>query len=126
MALADLALSRSGLDKVGDDRLVPGLLEKLLQDTTTSLLTVRAGRVPVEDRDGSPVLRTVDGAAGAELVSRLGGLAKELDRPLRCSAAFTAALDAPLVSLGRFDLKGVTEPEEVFAPAAPDDCPRDS
>ena len=27
---------------------------------------------------------------------------------------------------GRFALKGVTEPEEVFAPAAPDDGPGDS
>jgi adenylate cyclase len=60
------------------------------------------------------------------LVSRLEGLAKELDRPLLCSAAFAAALDAPLASLGHFALKGVTEPEEVFAPAAPDDGPGNS
>ena len=60
------------------------------------------------------------------LVSRLEGLAKELDRPLLCSAAFAAALDAPLDSLDRFALKGLTEPEEVFAPAAPDDGPGDS
>jgi adenylate cyclase len=59
------------------------------------------------------------------LVSRLEGLAKELDQPLLCSAAFAAALDVPLASLGRFALKGVTEPEEVFAPAAPNDGYRD-
>jgi adenylate cyclase len=55
------------------------------------------------------------------LVSRLEGLAKELDQPLLCSAAFAAAVDVPLASLGRFAPKGVTEVEEVFAPAAPDD-----
>ena len=60
------------------------------------------------------------------LVSRLEGLAKELDRPLLCSAAFAAALDAPFTSIGRFALKGVTEPEEVFVPAAPDDGPGNS
>jgi adenylate cyclase len=60
------------------------------------------------------------------LVSRLEGLAKELGRPVLCSAAFAAALDAPLASLGHFALKGVTEPEEVFAPAAPDDGPGNS
>jgi adenylate cyclase len=63
---------------------------------------------------------TVLGPA-VNLVSRLEGLAKELGRPLLCSAAFAAALDAPLASLGRFALRGVTEPEEIFAPAAPDD-----
>jgi adenylate cyclase len=68
---------------------------------------------------------TVLGPA-VNLVSRLESLAKELDRPLLCSAAFAAALDAPLASLGRFALRGVTEPEEVFAPAAPDDGPGDS
>ena len=60
---------------------------------------------------------TVLGPA-VNLVSRLEGLAKELDRPLLCSADFTAALDRPLASLGRFPLKGVAEPQEVFAPLA--------
>jgi adenylate cyclase len=54
------------------------------------------------------------------LVSRLEGLAKQLDRPILCSAAFAHELDAPLASLGRFPLKGVAEPQEVFAPAGPD------
>jgi adenylate cyclase len=64
---------------------------------------------------------TVLGPA-VNLVSRLEGLAKELNRPLLCSADFAGALDLPLTSLGRFPLKGVAEPEEVFAlepPRAP-------
>ena len=62
---------------------------------------------------------TVLGPA-VNLVSRLEGLAKQLNRPLLCSAAFAHELDAALASLGRFPLKGVAEPQEVFAPAAPD------
>jgi adenylate cyclase len=62
---------------------------------------------------------TVLGPA-VNLVSRLEGLAKQLNRPLLCSAAFAHALDAPLASLGHFPLKGVAEPQEVFAPPAPD------
>ena len=83
--------------------------------------TLHVGQV-VYGNIGSPdrLDFTVLGPA-VNLVSRLEGLAKELDRPLLCSAAFAAALDAPLASLGRFALKGVTEPEEVFAPAAQDD-----
>jgi adenylate cyclase len=52
------------------------------------------------------------------LVSRLEGLAKELDRPLLCSAAFARELEPPPTSLGRFALKGVALPQEVFAPDA--------
>ena len=44
---------------------------------------------------------TVLGPA-VNLVSRLEGLAKELDRPLLCSADFAAALDRPLASLAAF------------------------
>jgi adenylate cyclase len=58
---------------------------------------------------------TVLGRA-VNLVSRLEGLAKELDQPLLCSAAFASALDHPLASLGSFPLKGVVEPQEVFVP----------
>ena len=89
------------------------------------IATLHVGQV-VYGNIGSPdrLDFTVLGPA-VNLVSRLEGLAKELDRPLLCSASFAAALDAPLASLGRFALKGVTEPEEVFAPAAPDDGPGD-
>ena len=61
---------------------------------------------------------TVLGPA-VNLVSRLEGLAKELGRPLLCSAAFADAFDAPLATLGRFPLKGMTEPQEVFVPGTP-------
>ena len=92
----------------------------------TFIATLHVGQV-VYGNIGSPdrLDFTVLGPA-VNLVSRLEGLAKELDRPLLCSAAFAAALDAPLASIGRFALKGVAEPEEVFAPAPRDDGPGDS
>jgi adenylate cyclase len=61
---------------------------------------------------------TVLGPA-VNLVSRLEGLAKELGRPVLCSAAFARALEAPALSLGRFALKGVAREQEVFALAGP-------
>jgi adenylate cyclase len=90
------------------------------------IATLHVGQV-VYGNIGSPdrLDFTVLGPA-VNLVSRLEGLAKELDRPILCSAAFAAALGAPLASLGRFALKGVTGPEEVFAPAAPDGGPGNS
>jgi adenylate cyclase len=61
---------------------------------------------------------TVLGPA-VNLVSRLEGLAKQLGRAVLCSAAFAAALDLSAQSLGRFPLKGVADPQEVFAPVMP-------
>jgi adenylate cyclase len=48
------------------------------------------------------------------LVSRLEGLAKDLGRPLLCSAASAGSIDALLTPLGRFALKGVAEPQEIL------------
>ena len=58
---------------------------------------------------------TVLGPA-VNLVSRLEGLAKQLERPVLCSAAFARALGHAAPALGRFSLKGFDEPQEVFAP----------
>jgi adenylate cyclase len=82
--------------------------------------TLHVGQV-VYGNIGSPdrLDFTVLGPA-VNLVSRLEGLAKEQRQPLLCSAAFAAAVTAPLVSLGHFSLRGVADPQEVFAPLAPD------
>jgi adenylate cyclase len=58
---------------------------------------------------------TVLGPA-VNLVSRLEGLAKQLDQPILCSADFARALDIPLTSVGSFPLKGVAQPQDVFVP----------
>ena len=101
MPLADLALSRSRLDKVSDDRAAAGLMERLLEDPTTSLLPVLDGRAPLHEQEnqshggyansghansghgdhavgnssdaGAPTLRTVAGDEAAALVESLGG-----------------------------------------------------
>lgn len=63
---------------------------------------------------------TVIGPAVNE-VTRVEELCRELDRPLLASASFAASADdGRLISLGRFRLRGVPEPRELFtlAPAA--------
>jgi adenylate cyclase len=116
---------RAALEAVAETR--ERLAEAAATDGTplAFIATLHVGQV-VYGNIGSPdrLDFTVLGPT-VNLVSRLEGLAKELDQPLLCSAAFAAALDVPFASLGRFALKGVTEPEEVFAPAAPDGNPGD-
>ncbi len=51
------------------------------------------------------------------LTARLETLARDLGRDLVLSAAFAAASPGPIRSLGRFELRGFGEPQEVFAPA---------
>ncbi len=75
MALADLTLSRSRLDKVSEDRSAPGLLERLLQDPTTSLLLLQGGRTPIHPDGADHGLRTLRGPAALEVVEALGGAA---------------------------------------------------
>ncbi len=48
--------------------------------------------------------------------ARLERLASELGRSLVTSASFAAAAREPLESLGRYDLRGVAEAQEVFVP----------
>lgn len=53
--------------------------------------------------------------------ARLERLASELGRDLLTSASFAAAARDPLESLGRYELRGVAEPQEVFAPPSDGD-----
>jgi adenylate cyclase len=50
------------------------------------------------------------------LAARLEGLTKRLDRPLLCSRNFARAYPGSLVSLGFQPVRGLAEPEEIFAP----------
>ena len=59
---------------------------------------------------------TVIGPA-VNLAARIEALCAELGRRLLVSATFSRFARAPLVSLGAYPLKGLTEPQEVFAPA---------
>lgn len=51
------------------------------------------------------------------LASRIEGLTKALDEPLLCSGAFVEVSGMPARPCGSFDLKGIAQPVEVFAPA---------
>src|SRR5579872_513393 len=50
------------------------------------------------------------------LVCRLESLTKRLERPLLVSEAFARTYGKPLVSLGFHPLRGLSEPQEAFAP----------
>jgi adenylate cyclase len=52
------------------------------------------------------------------LVCRLEGLTKRLARPLLLSESFAKVYGRPLLSLGFQPVKGLSEPQEVFAPDA--------
>ena len=49
------------------------------------------------------------------LVCRLEGLTKTLERPILLSGGIARAAHVPLVSLGRHPMRGLSEPQEVFA-----------
>ena len=59
---------------------------------------------------------TVIGPA-VNLACRLESLTKRFNRPVLLSSAFAAACPAPLVSLGFQPIRGIADPEELFAPA---------
>lgn len=97
MALTDLALSRSRLDKVSDDRFEVGLLKRLLLDPSSSVLLVRDGVVPVDDDSSAGLrLRTWRGERAAELIEALGGAAALAD------GGADPATSTVAVHLGRF------------------------
>jgi adenylate cyclase len=60
---------------------------------------------------------TVIGPA-VNLVSRLEAVGKSLDLPIIVSDDFARAYGKPLTSLGRHQLRGLSEPHELFAPEA--------
>ncbi|MGD9536112.1 MAG: adenylate/guanylate cyclase domain-containing protein [Alphaproteobacteria bacterium] len=59
---------------------------------------------------------TVTGPA-VNLAARLEGMSGQLGRQLVVSSAFAACCPGEFVTLGRFPLKGMAEPQEIFAPA---------
>lgn len=54
--------------------------------------------------------------SAVNLVSRLEGLCKTLDRQVLLSGAFAAETTQPLIPLGDYKLRGIAEPCAVFAP----------
>ena len=74
--------------------------------------TVSYGNIGAADR----LDFTVIGPA-VNLVSRIEGMGKALDRPILVSSDFAQALGDGLVSVGLHHLRGLAMPHELFAPA---------
>ena len=51
------------------------------------------------------------------LASRIEGLCRDLGRPVLLSAGFVAASGGGAEPLGAFSLKGLAEPQQIYAPA---------
>jgi adenylate cyclase len=60
---------------------------------------------------------TVIGPA-VNLASRIEGLCRDLGRPVLLSANFVALSGLPAQHLGAFNLKGLSRPQEIYAPSA--------
>jgi NAD+ diphosphatase len=96
VALADLALSRSRLDKISDDRFEPGLVRRLLADPSTHLLALHDGAAPALEGPSGPTLRTLTGDPAAALVDALGGV------DVLADSGVDPATETVVVHLGRY------------------------
>jgi len=59
-------------------------------------------------------------------VSRIAGLCRSVDQPLLISSAFASAIDEPknlLVSVGRYALRGVGRPQDLYTLEPEPDVP---
>jgi adenylate cyclase len=110
-ALAAAHAALSAVQRLADD---PVMADEPSLEIVVALHvgTVTYGNIGAADR----LDFTVIGPA-VNLVSRIEGVAKALGRPILVSGDFAKALGDGVVSLGLHDLRGLTTPQELFAPA---------
>ncbi|HEV8343702.1 MAG TPA: adenylate/guanylate cyclase domain-containing protein [Candidatus Binatia bacterium] len=119
-ALAAAAAARRAVSMVNGRRTAEGL------PTTDMYLGLHVGEVFYGNIGSKERLDfTVVGPAVNE-VSRIAAMCRSVDQPLLVSSAFASAIGEPksrLVSVGRFALRGVGRPQDLFTldPDAPDD-----
>jgi adenylate cyclase len=118
-ALAAASAARRAVTEVNHRRVAGGL------PSTDMYLGLHAGEVFYGNVGSKERLDfTVVGPAVNE-VSRIAGLCRSVDQPLLVSNAFAAAIGEPkklLVSVGRYALRGVGRPQDLFTLDQPADA----
>lgn len=84
-------------------------------------LALHVGEVAYGNIGGSQRLDFTAIGAAVNLASRLEGLTSKLGRPFVVSEEVARAVARPLEEVGTFELKGVPQPQRVFAPRPPSD-----
>jgi class 3 adenylate cyclase len=107
-ALRALAAARAGMARLDEERRGLGL-PPLPFGAALHLGEMMWGNIGAANR----LDFTAIGPA-VNLVSRLEGLCKPLQRSALISGALAAEVETPLVPLGRHELRGIAEPCEVF------------
>jgi adenylate cyclase len=114
VAAAALSAGQESLRRIGlvnDNRFAVG------QDLIRVGIGLHLGEVIYGNVGASDRLDFTAIGPAVNLVSRLESLTKRLERPLLLSEAFAEAVGGGLLSLGFHPVKGLSEPQEVFAPA---------
>ena len=79
-------------------------------------LALHLGEVAYGNIGGSARLDFTCIGPAVNLASRLEGLTAKVERPLLMSSAFAACVTRPVREVGRFALKGMSEPQPAFEP----------
>lgn len=87
------------------------------QDPVRFGLALHVGDVAFGNIGGASRLDFTCIGPAVNVAARLESLTRKVERPVVVSAEFAARTTRKTERLGRFELKGVAEPQEVFAPA---------
>jgi len=109
-ALAAAEQAVTNLAAVNEARRADGKVE-IAAGLALHVGEVLYGNVGAEDR----LDFTVIGPA-VNLVSRIENFCAHAGHPLVLSAEFAGMIEAPVSSLGRYELKGIAEAQEIFVP----------
>ena len=110
-ALAASRAATRGLDELNVARVEAG------RSALAFGLALHVGDVAYGNIGGASRLDFTCIGPAVNLAARLESLTSQLDVPVVTSAAFARAVDAPMQAIGEYELKGVTERQQVFRPA---------
>jgi adenylate cyclase len=107
-ALAAAKIARAALEEANADR----------QPAFRCGIALHLGEVLYGNVGSASRLDFTTVGPAVNLTARLETLARDLDCEIVLSSSFAAHCERAVRSLGRFELRGIREPQEVFAPAA--------